>query len=493
MLQRAKTGEVAGGKEGDTGAAKTGDVAGGKEGDTTVANTVESPGEKKGAVGSSGGVGGAPTDGTGGGGANDAGATSTSSTTAQTAQPQRTEKKEDALFVRVLADNLNRLLGLTGEIKIQAKFTKPFRGYLLAAKQTLREIARAESKLEIAVDSVDAALPLTGEMEALREAIEHLEWSLNIMIDKFDGFSRNIERLSESLGNRVVESKMRPIADGLHGIPRMVRELSKDSGKKIKLEITGDDTMIDRDILDKIEAPLSHLISNSVDHGIETPEERIAAGKPETGKITFEAGHRAGFLTIMVSDDGRGIDTAQIKKKVVEKGYVTADMAESLSKSELLDFLFLPGFTTKGDVTKLSGRGVGLDIVMSLIHQVGGKAKIDSEPGSGSRFTLQLPVTLSVIRALLLKVNRELYALPISRVETLFCIKPEEIHSVEDRQYLEAEGENIGIIDFARLMNLPGEGEQSEFINLAVIGDRTTKYAIAVDAFLESGIWWLPQ
>ncbi len=399
-------------------------------------------------------------------------------------QPAKQEKKEDALFVRVLAENLNRLLGLAGEIKIQAKFTKPFRGYLLAAKQTFREATRIEEALESRIEEIGATQQLAGELDGMREVLERLEWSVNVMIDKFDVFSRNIERLSDSLGNQVVESKMRPIADGLHGIPRMVRELAKDSGKKIKLEITGDDTMIDRDILDKIEAPLSHLISNAADHGIESPEERVAAGKPETGRITLEAGHRAGYLTIVVSDDGKGIDAERIRVKVVEKGYLNAEMAESLSKSELLDFLFLPGFTTKGDVTKVSGRGVGLDIVMSLIHQVGGKTKIDSEPGHGSSFTLQLPVTLSVIRALLLKVNEELYAMPLSRVETLFSIREEDINTVEDRQYFKAGEENIGIVNFARLMNLPGESEKSEFINLAVVGDRTSKYAVAVDAFL---------
>lgn len=399
-------------------------------------------------------------------------------------QPAKQEKKEDALFVRVLAENLNRLLGLAGEIKIQAKFTKPFRGYLLAAKQTFREATRIEESLESRIEEMGVTQDLAGELDGMREVLERLEWSINLMIDKFDVFSRNIERLSDSLGNQVVESKMRPIADGLHGIPRMVRELAKDSGKKIKLEITGDDTMIDRDILDKIEAPLSHLISNAADHGIESPEERLAAGKTETGRITLEAGHRAGYLTIVVSDDGKGIDAERIRKKVVEKGYLNAEMAESLSKSELLDFLFLPGFTTKGDVTKVSGRGVGLDIVMTLIHQVGGKTKIDSEPGHGSSFTLQLPVTLSVIRALLLKVNSELYAMPLSRVETLFSIREEDINTVEDRQYFKAGEENIGIVNFARLMNLPGENEKGEFINLAVVGDRTSKYAVAVDAFL---------
>lgn len=394
------------------------------------------------------------------------------------------EKKEDALFVRVLADNLNRLLGLAGEIKIQAKFTKPFQNNLLASKQTLREASRLHESLTSRIEEMGLTEKLADRLDGSQEALERLEWNINTIIDRFEIFSRNIERLSESLGNQVIASKMRPISDGLHGIPRMVRDLARDSGKKINFQIFGDDTMIDRDILDKIEAPLSHLIANAVDHGIETPEERLAAGKSETGRIVLEAGHRAGFLTITVEDDGRGIDEAVIKSKIIEKGYVTAEMSENLSKAEILDFLFLPGFSTKVGVSKVSGRGVGLDIVMNLIHQVGGKSKIDSEPGKGSKFTLQLPVTLSILRALLLKVNSELYALPLARVETLLSIREDEMYTIEDRQYYKWAGENLGIVNCSRLMGLPDEGSKGEFINLAVIGDRTGKYAVAVDAFL---------
>lgn len=394
------------------------------------------------------------------------------------------EKKEDALFVRVLADNLNRLLGLAGEIKIQAKFTKPFQNNLLASKQTLREASRLHESLTSRIEEMGLTEKLADRLDGSQEALERLEWNLNTIIDRFEIFSRNIERLSESLGNQVIASKMRPVSDGLHGIPRMVRDLARDSGKKINFEIFGDDTMIDRDILDKIEAPLSHLIANAVDHGIETPEERLAAGKPETGRIVLEAGHRAGFLTITVEDDGRGIDETVIKSKIIEKGYVTAEMSANLSKAEILDFLFLPGFSTKVGVSKVSGRGVGLDIVMNLIHQVGGKSKIDSEPGKGSKFTLQLPVTLSILRALLLKVNSELYALPLARVETLLSIREDEMYTIEDRQYYKWAGENLGIVNCSRLMGLTDEGSKGEFINLAVVGDRTGKYAVAVDAFL---------
>jgi two-component system sensor histidine kinase and response regulator WspE len=396
----------------------------------------------------------------------------------------RKERKEDALFVRVLADNLNRLLGLAGEIKIQAKFTKPFHNYLLAAKQTLREASRLNESLNSRIEELGLTEKFADKLDGFQEVTDRLETNISIIIEKFEIFSRNIERLSDSLGNEVIASKMRPISDGLHGIPRMVRDVAKDTGKKIQFEIIGEDTMIDRDILDKIEAPLSHLITNAIDHGIELPETRIAKGKPETGKIILEAGHRAGFLNISVIDNGKGIDENIIRKKIVEKGYVSAEMAENLSKVEILDFLFLPGFTTTTGVTKVSGRGVGLDIVMSLIHQVGGKSKVDSEPGIGSVFTLQLPVTLSVIRSLLIKINSELYALPLARVETLLSIREEDILTLEDRQYYKWNDENLGIVNCAQLMSLPGEGAKGQFINLAVIGDRTGKYAVAVDAFL---------
>ena len=169
--------------------------------------------------------------------------------------------------------------------------------------------------------------------------------------------------------------------------------------------VNGEQTGVDRDILDKLEAPLSHLIRNALDHGMELPDDRIREGKPADGTITIDAGHRAGSLTISITDDGRGINLESLKTKIIERELVTPQVAERLSEAELLEFLFLPGFSTRNNVTEISGRGVGLDVVQTMVKAVGGTVRITTQPGTQTCFTLQLPITMSVIRALLADIG----------------------------------------------------------------------------------------
>ena len=232
-------------------------------------------------------------------------------------------------------------------------------------------------------------------------------------VEAIEEFTRVSENLSSRLHHEVLTSRMRPLADGVRGFPRLVRDLARELGKQARFEVVGETTGVDRDILDRLEAPLNHLIRNAMDHGLEMPEDRRAAGKPPTGTIRLEARHRAGMLQIILSDDGRGIDLERLRAKVVERGLTTAAMAARLSETELLDFLFLPGFSTKEQVTEVSGRGVGLDVVQSMVHAVRGSVRVASRPGKGTRFVLQLPITVSVIRALLVEIAGEPYAFPL--------------------------------------------------------------------------------
>ncbi len=187
----------------------------------------------------------------------------------------------------------------------------------------------------------------------------------------------------------------------------MVRDLAQELGKKVRFQILGETTQVDRDILEKIEAPLSHLLRNAVDHGLETPEERREIGKAQEGIITLEARHVAGMLNISVSDDGRGMDPEGIRIKIVQKGLVKEEMAAALTRSELYEFLFLPGFSTSHKVTEISGRGVGLDVVFSMTQEVGGLVRVDSEKDRLTVFVLKLPLTLSVLRTLIVEVAGE--------------------------------------------------------------------------------------
>ena len=185
-------------------------------------------------------------------------------------------------------------------------------------------------------------------------------------VESLESFARASEDLSSRLHHEVLASRMRPLADGIRGFPRLVRDLSRELGKEARFEVSGETTGVDRDILDRLEAPLNHLIRNALDHGLDSPEERRAAGKPPTGTIRLEARHRAGMLQLVLSDDGRGIDLERLRAKVVERGLTEPAMARRLGEAELLDFLFLPGFSTKEQVTAVSGRGVGLDVVHSM-------------------------------------------------------------------------------------------------------------------------------
>jgi two-component system sensor histidine kinase and response regulator WspE len=274
------------------------------------------------------------------------------------------------------------------------------------------------------------------------------------------------------------------MSEGVRGFPRMVREVSRDLGKKVKFEVRGETTGVDRDILDKLEAPLNHLIRNALDHAIETPDERVRAGKAETGLIRLEARHSAGTLQITVTDDGRGVDPAGLRDKVVSKGLASTEMAARMAEAELLEFLFLPGFSTKEAVTEISGRGVGLDIVQDMARNVGGVVRVASKPGQGTRFTLQLPITMSVIRALLVKIAGEPYAFPLNRLERIARVPRSEVRRLEGRPHFLVDGQLVGLIDAVQVLELPEEGAAGDPLSVVVVGDRGARFGMIVDEFL---------
>ena len=275
---------------------------------------------------------------------------------------------------------------------------------------------------------------------------------------------------------------MRPLADGVRGFPRTVRDISRSLGKVVKFEVLGENTGVDRDILDKLEAPLNHLIRNALDHALETPEDRERAGKPASGTIKLEARHRAGMLQVTLTDDGRGIDPERLRAKVVERGLATAPMAAKLTEAELFEFLFLPGFSTKEKVTELSGRGVGLDVVQTMVRSVGGFLRVTSRVGAGTRFTLQLPITMSVIRALLVKIGGEPYAFPLNRIDRIVMVPKSAVLVLEGRQHFMMDGEAVGLVEACQVLELPPVGSDSEAFPVVVASDRSHRFGVVVDA-----------
>jgi two-component system sensor histidine kinase and response regulator WspE len=388
--------------------------------------------------------------------------------------------------VRVSAESLTRLVGLAGESLVETRQLRPFIDALLQLRAAQLDLADAiggfDEKIKAAEVPVPA--PLAAQLATIRERADACLSDLTGHVENFESFARRNEDLSNRLHQEVIISRMRPLADGIRGFPRLVRDLARTLGKQVRFEVRGEQTGVDRDILDKLEAPLSHLVRNAVDHGLETPAERAAAGKPETGEVRLEARHRAGMLHITLTDDGRGIDIERLRARAIARGLVAKQVADQLTELELLEFLFLPGFSTKDQVTEISGRGVGLDVVQSLVKAVGGSVRVATQPGRQTVFTLQLPITMSVIRALLVDVGGEPYAFPLTRIDRILFCQHADIHTNEGRQYFDRDGVSIGLVLASQILETAAAATPPDPLPVVVISDRGQQFGMIVDAFL---------
>jgi two-component system sensor histidine kinase and response regulator WspE len=387
--------------------------------------------------------------------------------------------------VRVSAESLTRLVGLAGEALVETRQMRPFVDGLLQLRSAEVDLCDALAALDEKMKSGEPApvAKLAAIVAGIRERADASLASLSRHVDDFESFARRNEDLSNRLHHEVIVSRMRPLADGIRGFPRLVRDLARSLGKQVQFTVIGDQTGVDRDILDKLEAPLSHLIRNAIDHGIEAPAMREAAGKQPQGTIRLEARHRAGMLHITLTDDGRGIDVEQVRARAMARGLVAPAVADQLSELELLEFLFLPGFSTKESVTEISGRGVGLDVVQSMVKAVGGSVRVAAQPGRQTVFTLQLPITMSVIRALLVEIADEPYAFPLTRIDHILHVPQTAIRTVEGRQYFDRDGTAIGLVLAAQILDLDGT-TPDEPMPVVVISDRGQQFGMIVDAFL---------
>ena len=390
--------------------------------------------------------------------------------------------------VRVTAESLTRLLGLAGEALVQTHRLPPLVDSLWRLKGKQTGLLETLQVLEDRISNREGALTAADQdrlAKARTQANEGLQ-KLGEAVEAIEEFARQSENLSSRLHHEVLNSRMRPLADGVRGFPRLVRDLARELGKQARFEVAGETTGVDRDILDRLEAPLNHLIRNAVDHGLEMPEERRAAGKSARGTIHLEARHRAGMLQIILSDDGRGIDLERLRTKVVERGLTTAAMATRLSEAELLDFLFLPGFSTKEQVTEVSGRGVGLDVVHNMVRAVGGLVRVTARPGKGTRFVLQLPITVSVIRALLVEISGEPYAFPLSRIDRIFMLDRKDLHELEGKSHVMIDDQPVGLVEATAVLDLPtGQAlSAGDLLPVVVASDRSHRFGVVVDRFL---------
>lgn len=386
--------------------------------------------------------------------------------------------------VRVSAHSLNRLMGLAGEVQVESRWLKPFGDALLQIKHRQAELVALLDQLHdnLYASSCDEySRTLASEIQSKANRCRH---SLGDKLVELDAFDRRMDGLGKRLHNEVIASRMRPFADATRGFPRMVRDLSRQLRKQVELKIEGLTTQVDRDILEQMEAPLNHLLRNALDHGIETPEQRLGAGKPAQAVLSLSAAHSAGMLTITVEDDGQGVDSARLRRSVVEKGMANGAMAAELSDAELLEFLFLPGFSTRDKVTETSGRGVGLDVVHSTVQKMRGTVRASSTPGAGTRFHIQLPLTLSVIRALVVEISGEPYAIPLARIDRTLRLDVGQVESLEGRQYFTLGNQHVGLVFASQLLGSGAQSEQQNSLRIVVLGERLNRSALVVDRFV---------
>jgi two-component system sensor histidine kinase and response regulator WspE len=386
--------------------------------------------------------------------------------------------------LRVTAENLNRLLGLAGESLVESRAFKSFADSLLRLKRSQYDLQRALDRLREQLsqqrvsDKAQAALA-----EAQQRALECQQF-LAQRLAEMDTFDRRAADLSHRLYDGALACHMRPFADGMQAFPRMVRDLARTLGKQLRLDIAGHDTQVDRNILEKLEAPLGHLVRNALDHGIESPEDRLAAGKSAEAVLRIEARHNAGRLQVTVADDGRGIDLERLRAAVIERKLSNAETAAKLNDAELLEFLFLPGFSMKEAVTDISGRGVGLDVVQSVLKQIRGTVRIVTRRGEGTRFQLELPLTLSVARTLLVEVGAEAYAVPLAYIRRALKLARGDLELLEGRAHFNLDGRSIGLVTAHQLLGVAPPQAAADLLAVIVLGDATHLYGLIVDRFL---------
>jgi len=399
-------------------------------------------------------------------------------------QAERAAPEEGERVLRVTAERLNRLLDLSSKALVESQRLTP----MLAALQRLkRRQTGAGRTLEALQETLrEAGLdPATqAALEEARRLLGECQQMLTQQTSALDEFGWQSGQRAQLLYDTALACRMRPLADVLVGQARMVRDLGRSLGKQVQLRIEGEKTQVDREVLEKLEAPLLHLLRNALDHGIETPEVRLAAGKPAEGVISLKARHRAGLLLLELADDGAGVNLSRLREVIVQRHLASVETTAQLSEAELLTFLFLPGFSLREQVTELSGRGVGLDAVQHMLRQLRGGIQMEQVPGQGARFDLEVPLTLSVVRSLVVAIGGEAYAFPLAHIERMVQLDPSAIVQLEGRQHFLYEERHVGLVSASQLLQCPEDKTAQEAIAVVVIRQREALYGVVVERFI---------
>lgn len=392
--------------------------------------------------------------------------------------------EDRARVLRVSAKRFDHLIDLSGKSLVEFQRTKPLH-------DALHRLKRQQESTRRSLESLREHL-LGNEVDAVAQAL--LNESRNLMIEcqqqlqahqeLFDDFAWRGGQRAQQLYDLALASRMRPFSDVLTGQARMLRDLGRSLGKQVRLDIEGENTQVDRDVLERLEAPLTHLLRNAVDHGIEPPTVRVQKGKEEEGRVLLRARHHAGMLVLEISDDGAGIDLQRVARAVVQRRFASAEQVEQMTEEELLSFLFLPGFSLSEQVTEVSGRGVGLDVVQHEIRRMRGNVRLLQSHNRGCLFHLELPLTLSVVRALVVSIGGEAYAFPLAQIEHMLRLQRSDIVQLEGRQHFWLGSEHVGLLSAAQLLQCSEIKAEEDSIPLVLIRDRERCHGLAVESFI---------
>lgn len=332
--------------------------------------------------------------------------------------------------------------------------------------------------VRVDIDRLDVLMNLVSELIIIKTRLEGIDGG-----ERSQAYSEAVEyleRITTNLHDAVMKVRMVPVEMVFNRFPRMIRDVSRDLKKEIILNMSGEETELDRTVIDEIGDPLIHLLRNSADHGIESIEKRKESGKPATGQINLRAYQDGNNVVIEVNDDGQGINLEKVKKKAIDKGLVKKEIANSLTQKDIVDFLFKPSFSTQDQITDLSGRGVGLDVVKTKIEQLGGVVEVETEWGKGSKFIIRLPLTLAIIQALLVVIGGEKYAIPLSSTKEIIKITPDQIMMVQKQEVIMIRDTVIPIVRLDKILEIPDNNKTSKQLTVVIVkkGERLSGFLV---------------
>lgn len=431
-------------------------------------------------------------------------ATTPANANAATPNPGEPRKAKVVETVRVDADRLDHLMNLAGElvinkarfIEIERGLEEVFRGSNaeLLASDTMDRLDAIMRGLEDGPDGSGSGSRWAGQFRRLRENFRAILDDLDQVRQGRDRLSamseaiHQLARVSDGIQKGVLETRMVPIGPLFDRFQRVVRDLRVSSHKEVTLKIEGEKTELDKRMIDELSDPLVHMVRNSVDHGLESPDAREAAGKPRAGTVLLGASHRGNSVVITVSDDGRGIDCGRVRKKAIAKGLITEEEARQMTDRQIIPYIFHPGLSTAEQITDVSGRGVGMDIVKSRIEALNGSLDVRSEPGQGTTFMIRLPLTLAIMPVLLVHVCGEAYAIPLDHLAEIVEVQPSQVYRVQGLRSIEVRGRIISLVELAELYRSRGTASGEATANgkqvVVVVSDGESTIGLIVDQLI---------